>query len=43
MKSFAAVVLVSLFAGASAISLSPDNWDDAVAGKTVLIKFQAPW
>jgi hypothetical protein len=28
---------------ASAMELTPDNWDTAVAGKTVLIKFQAPW
>jgi hypothetical protein len=23
--------------------LTPDTWDEAVAGKTVLIKFLAPW
>jgi hypothetical protein len=28
---------------AMAIELTPDTWDDAVAGKTVFIKFQAPW
>jgi hypothetical protein len=42
MKSFA-VVLVSLLASANAVELTPANWEDAVAGKTVLIKFQAPW
>jgi len=28
---------------ANAISLTPDNWDTATEGKTVFIKFQAPW
>jgi hypothetical protein len=42
MKS-AVAILVSLLASASALELTPDNWDDAVAGKTVLIKFLAPW
>jgi len=35
---FAALAFV-----ASATELTPDNWDDATAGKTVFIKFQAPW
>jgi hypothetical protein len=42
MKSVA-VLFLGLLAGTNAIELTPDNWDDAVAGKTVLIKFQAPW
>jgi len=33
----------SIAAAAAATSLTPDNWDAATAGKTVLIKFQAPW
>jgi len=40
MKS---VIAFGVVAAASAISLTPDNWDDAVGGKTVFIKFQAPW
>jgi hypothetical protein len=28
---------------ASAMELTPDNYDEMTAGKTVLIKFQAPW
>jgi hypothetical protein len=40
---FLTVALLSLVAGTNAIELTPDNWDDAVAGKTVFIKFQAPW
>jgi len=36
--------LFSLLAGtASAIELTPDNWDAETAGKTILVKFLAPW
>jgi len=28
---------------ASAIELTPENWDAETAGKTVFIKFLAPW
>ena len=38
---FAVALLSSLLAGANAIELNPDNWDDAVAVKTVFIKFFA--
>jgi len=41
MKS--ALLLLALIGAASATELTPANWDSAVAGKTVLIKFQAPW
>jgi len=27
----------------SAVELTPDNWDEQTAGKTVFIKFLAPW
>jgi len=36
-------LLLSLLAVAHAVELTSENYDDAVAGKTVLIKFQAPW
>jgi len=36
------IALVLLALGA-ATTLTPENWDDKVTGKTVLIKFQAPW
>jgi len=36
---FAATLLV----GAASLELTPDNFDDAVAGKTAFIKFLAPW
>jgi hypothetical protein len=42
MKSVA-VIFLSLVAGASATELTLDTWDAAVAGKTVFIKFLAPW
>jgi len=32
-----------LAAAASAVELTPENWDAQTAGKTVFIKFQAPW
>jgi len=37
------LLALALVAGSNAISLTPDNWDESVAGKTVFIKFQAPW
>jgi len=32
-----------LFALAAATNLTPENWDKETTGKTVFIKFQAPW
>jgi hypothetical protein len=32
-----------LLAPAAATELSKENWDEAVAGKQVFIKFLAPW
>jgi protein disulfide-isomerase-like protein len=42
MKTFA-VALLGLLAGTNALDLTPDNWDEAIAGKTVFLKFFAPW
>ena len=42
MKSVVSILL-SFLALANAIELTPDNFDEAVAGKTVFIKFLAPW
>ncbi len=36
-------LLFLLLAQASALQLTPDNWDSSVAGKTVFVKFFAPW
>lgn len=41
MKSVLA--LLATLAVASALELTPDNWDEHTAGKTVFIKFLAPW
>jgi len=40
MRSF---VLLALVVAASALELTPDNYESATSGKTVFIKFQAPW
>jgi hypothetical protein len=37
------VLLLGLAATVNAIELTPDNWDAETAGKTVFIKFLAPW
>jgi len=37
------VLALALLAGATATVLTPDNYDELTAGKTVFIKFQAPW
>jgi len=36
-------VLFALIAAASAVELTKDTYDSATAGKTVFIKFLAPW
>jgi hypothetical protein len=38
-----AVLALALVAAASGLDLTPDNWDEAVAGKTIFVKFLAPW
>ena len=40
---FSIPALLGFLAAANAIELTPDNWDTATAGKTVFIKFFAPW
>jgi len=35
--------VLGLASMAAAMELTPENWDDATAGKTVFIKFFAPW
>lgn len=40
MNSF---IFAALAVVVSATELTPDNWDSETAGKTVFIKFQAPW
>jgi hypothetical protein len=43
MRAGGAALVASLFLGVSANELTKATWDDAVAGKTVFVKFQAPW
>jgi len=38
-----AAAFLALLALASATELTSENWDEKVAGKTVFIKFLAPW
>jgi hypothetical protein len=38
-----AMIATGLVALASAIELTPENWDSETAGKTVFVKFLAPW
>jgi len=38
-----AAIIAATLAVASATELTPDTWDEATAGKTVFIKFLAPW
>jgi hypothetical protein len=37
------ILALAVLAGASAIELTPDNYDEMTAGKSVFIKFLAPW
>jgi len=39
----AVLFLAGAAALAAAIELTPDNWEKETAGKTVFIKFLAPW
>jgi len=42
-KMRAVFLLAAFLALASAHELTPDNYDELTSGKTVFIKFQAPW
>jgi len=37
------LVLASIVACGAAMELTPENWAEETAGKTVFIKFLAPW
>jgi hypothetical protein len=44
MKVSALLFAAAGFAtSANALELTPDNWDAETAGKTILVKFLAPW
>jgi hypothetical protein len=36
-------LLVALASGATAIELTSENWEEQTKGKSVFIKFLAPW
>jgi hypothetical protein len=36
-------IFAALAATAAGTELTKETWDDAVAGKTVFVKFLAPW
>jgi hypothetical protein len=37
------VALLGLAATANALELTPDNWEAETSGKTIFVKFLAPW
>jgi len=37
------LTVLSLVGAAAALELTKENWDKETSGKTVLIKFLAPW
>jgi len=41
MKAVALILSAATLVGA--MELTKENWDEAVAGKSVFVKFQAPW
>jgi len=41
--SMKAALVLTLVAGAGAMELTKADWDDKTAGKSVFVKFQAPW
>jgi len=43
MKAIAAVAFAAVLQTGGAKELTKDNWDELSAGKTVFVKFQAPW
>jgi len=42
MKSIISILL-TLFAVSNAVELTLDNYDELTAGKTIFVKFLAPW
>jgi len=39
----AAAAFAAFVVSASAVELTKENWEENSAGKTVFVKFQAPW
>jgi len=43
MRAVGIILAASLALPVGAMELTKDSWDSAVAGKTVFVKFLAPW
>jgi len=43
VKAITLLVPAVLLASAHAMELTKETWDEAVGGKTVFVKFLAPW
>jgi len=43
IKMLKSIAFITLSVAATAIELTPDNWDTETAGKTVFLKMYAPW
>jgi len=43
MKAIVAVAALALSTRVGATELTKENWDAQTAGKSVFVKFQAPW
>jgi len=43
MKAIAALALVLATRSAGAVELTQEDWDEKTAGKSVFVKFLAPW
>jgi hypothetical protein len=43
MRGVCSILFALLAVPAGAVELTKESWDEAVAGKTVFIKFLAPW
>jgi len=42
-RSMRSLLLLSFLAAVCALELTPDNFDEKTSGKSVFIKFLAPW
>jgi protein disulfide-isomerase-like protein len=43
IKMFKKLLILTMAIASNAVELTPDNWDEMTAGKTVFVKFFAPW
>ncbi len=43
IKQLSLLLALASAPAVSAIELTPDNWDAETSGKTIFVKFYAPW